>query len=37
MMAVRGMEEKSVECLAVSESPILDGSYNRRICLEREF
>lgn len=37
MMAVRGMEEKSVECLAISESRSLGGSYNRRIYLERQF
>lgn len=25
MMGVRGMEQKSVQCSAISESPILDG------------
>lgn len=36
MMGVGGMEQRNTECLAVSESSILDGSYNtRRICLER--
>lgn len=28
MMGVRGMEQRNVECLAIGESSILDGSYN---------
>lgn len=28
MMGVRGMEQRSIECLAIGESSILDGSYN---------
>lgn len=37
MMGVGGMEQRNREHLAVSESSILDGTYNthRRICLER--
>lgn len=38
MMGEGGMGQRSRESLVISESTILDGSYNtcRRTCLERE-